>query len=279
MQRLRTILVIAGSLALAACEEIIGPFPSDGKAFSPPAVYTTWWNMTRACSGRAGDLADVRWFETDKPLRDPLNGKLVGGYWTPYINRIIIRSDLMLEGGVVRHEMLHSLVGRGGHSRSQFLEKCGGVVLCPDACVDDAGSYSPPPETPIHIPGDSLDFRVVVDPPAPSSAHDGGFFSITVLARNRSSHWATVTPPYPQAGTMHTFEVDVRGRPGRVLSGGYSASDPSERIFAPGETKRQVFDFRIGEKTFSGRFAPGDYIVRGGFGRWLSQYTPFVIQP
>jgi hypothetical protein len=260
-------------------------FPSDAEEFSPPAVYSTWWKMTEACSGMTGSLGAITWFRTSQALHAFPSGDPIGGYWSPVANRIVLTNDIVLDGGSVRHEMLHALVRKGGHPRNQFLGKCLGTVACQGGCLQDAGSYRQPPETPIHVTGDSLAITVDIEPRNPTSAHDGGFFSMTVMVRNCSTHWVTVPsasslyfPGYTGPDSTRTFEYDVRG-PSGGASGGEVRLDPSEWIFAPGETKRQVFDFGIGNDLFARKFPPGNYIARGGYSDYKSADSTFVIGP
>jgi hypothetical protein len=277
---------VAAILGLAACDRILGlvdpMFPSDAEQFSPPAVYSTWWNMTQACSGLTGSLGNVTWFKTNQALRNSSSGESIGGYWNSFSNRIVLTTDAMLDGGSVRHEMLHSLLRKGGHPRNQFLGKCAGTVHCRGSCLQDAGPYRQPPETPIHVPGDSIEISVDIEPRNPNSAEDGGFFSMTVMVRNRSAHWATVPSYYssifPEYDSTRTFEVDVRG-PAGGISDWELRFDPSEWIFAPGETKRQVFDFTIGNDLIAHKLPPGNYTVRGGYSDYWSTHSTFVIGP
>jgi hypothetical protein len=269
---------VAAIVGLAGCGDglVDPPLPPDAEQFSPPAVYSTWWNMTQACSGLTGSLAAVTWYKTSEVLHDVPTGDVIIGYWTAGSNRIVMVASAMLDGGAVRHEMLHSLIGQGGHPRSQFLGKCAGTVDCERSCITDAGPYPPPPDSPIHVPGDSIDLAVKIEPANPTSGYDGGFFTITVTAHNRSAHWATVTPSSSATDTTQTFSFDVSSPVGG-RSGAESAFDPSERIFAPGETKKQVFDFRIGDDPFGHQLQPGNYTVRGGFSDYWSSYSSFVI--
>jgi hypothetical protein len=267
--------VVAAIVGLTACgsDRIVDPpLPPDAEQFSPPAVYTTWWNMTQACSGLTGSLGAVAWYTTSQVLHDVGTGDVIIGYWTAGSNRIVMLSSAMLDGGAVRHEMLHSLIGQGGHPRSQFLGKCAGTVDCERGCITDGGPYPPPPESPIHEPGDSIDLTVEVVPTNPTD-----FFSITVTAHNRSAHWATVTPASPTTDTASTFSYDARS-PAQERSGGEVAEDPSQRIFAPGETKKHVFDFIVGDDPFL-QLQPGNYTVRGGFSDYWSSTGSFVIGP
>jgi hypothetical protein len=274
--------IVATVLGFAACggDGIVEPpLPSDAQQFSPPAVYPTWWNMTQACSGLTGSLTAVTWYKTDAVVHDVNTGDLVLGYWSSAGNRIVLTTASVLDGGTVRHEMLHALLRVRGHPRDQFLGKCEGTVPCQEPCISDAGAYPAPPEVPIHVTGDMIDLTVDVEPRNPTKAQDGGFFSITVMARNRSTHWATVTPSLVQDDSASTFSFDVRGTTSAGFTGGDVALDPSERIFAPGETKKQVFDFAIGDSPFGNQLLPGNYLVRGGFSDYWSADSAFVIGP
>jgi hypothetical protein len=274
--------VLAAILSLAACEGLVAPLPSDAEEFSPPAMYSTWWKMTEACSGQTGSLGAITWFKTGQALRDPRTGEPIVGYWTSGSNRVVLMTGVVVNGGAVRHEMLHALLRQPGHARNQFLGKCAGTVPCQGACIRDAGPYPQPPETPIHVPGDSIHISVDIEPRNPTSAHDGGFFSITVLVHNRSTHWATVPSAYssvfPGYDSTNTFEFDVRGLRGGII-GGEVRLDPSEWIFAPGETKKQIFDFAIGNDLFAQKLPPGNYIARGGYSDYWSTDSTFVIGP
>ena len=55
--------------------------------------------------------------------------------------------------------------------------------------------------------------------------------------------------------------------------------DLSEWIFAPGETKKHVFDFAIGNDLRASRLPPGNYLARGGYSDYWAAYSSFVIGP
>jgi hypothetical protein len=281
----RTLLVAqvaATALGLAACgsDSIVDPpLPSDAEMFSPPTVYSTWWNMTQACSGLTGSLEAVTWYSTDEVLHDAQTGEVLNGYWSSASNRIVLVTDAVRDGGTVRHEMLHALLRQAGHPRSQFLGKCAGIVHCQGACIREAGPYPTPPESPVQVPGDGIDLIANVAPNNPTPGQDGGFFSIVVTAHNHSTHWVTVTPTSGVDPTS-AFSFDVRSA---TTSGGITsqeiALDPSQTIFAPGETKTQVFDFVIGDDAFANQLLAGDYLFRGGFAGYWSSARPFTIGP
>jgi hypothetical protein len=272
------LLFCAGATLIVACTNIVEvKLPADAEQFSPPSIYSKWWQMTQACSGLTGSLAAVTWYQTSQVVFDTESGDVIAGYWLPESNRIVLTSSVMSDGGIVRHEMLHALIRRGGHPRGQFLGNCGGTVDCEEPCVASAGSYPSPPESPLVVSGDSIEITLAVDPHAPAKQIDDGGFSITVFARSKSAHWITVGPA---AGSdfLQTFSIDVQG------ANGYTSSskrivDQSQTIFAPHETKRQVFDLVVGDYPIAHQLLPGDYTVRGAFAGWWSTDSSFVIDP
>jgi hypothetical protein len=76
---------------------------------------------------------------------------------------------------------------------------------------------------------------------------------------------------------MRTFSFLVSGTAG--MTAGLIALDPAERVFAPGETKRLVFDFRVGDDAFSQQLPAGSYAVRGAYSDFWSSDSSFVIGP
>jgi hypothetical protein len=235
--------------------------------------------MTEACSGLSGNLSSVSWFVVPGVNTVLLNGRAVDGYWSAGSNRIVIAEAGKLDGGRVRHEMLHALRQGRGHPRSKFLEDCGGVVACFEACVSDAGAPPPPDPTAVTMPPDSLEIDVAVDPEIPSRAQNDGFFTITVSARNSHSQPVIVDLPSGPFGNMpQTFSFDVKGDPNALIAHEL-ALDPSVVSFARGETKRHVFDFVIGNNPQARAFPPGTYTVRGAYGGHWQTHSPVVLAP
>ena len=265
-------------LTLAVCDKIVGPtLPSDAQQFSPPPVYSTWWQMTQSCSGLTGSMAAVTWYQTNEVVHDTHTGDIIAGFWVPGSNQIVLTATVLMEGGIVRHEMLHALRQKGGHPRNQFLGKCEGTVDCEEACIADAGPYPAPPETPLQVSGDGIALSMQIAPQTPTHSIDEGRFSITVLAHNLSTHWVQVTAA-PGVDAAQTFALDVNGANG-ATGRDELALDPSQTIFAPGETKRQVFDLVIGDYPFANQLLPGDYIAKGSFAGWVSGDNSFTIAP
>jgi hypothetical protein len=273
-------VVAIALVGIAACESIVGPpaLPADAEQFSPPAVYSTWWEMTRACSGQTGSLDAVTWFKTSEVLHDPRTGQVIIGYFTSAGNRIVLTAGSILDGEAVRHEMLHALLRKPGHPRDQFLGKCAGTVYCQGACILDAGPYPTPPETPIQLSADALELSVHVDPANPGGGENDGYFTLTVSAHSPSRQWATIIPLFPDTDPTRSFSFVVNG-PAGGMGGGEIIFDPSQRIFAPGETKKMIFDFRVGDDLFARQLQPGSYIARGAFSSYWSNNISFVITP
>ncbi|MDP9178667.1 MAG: hypothetical protein M3O61_13375 [Gemmatimonadota bacterium] len=277
---LRWLASVAAVVGIAACRNLVDPdLPANAERFTPPSVYARWWAMTEACSGVTGNLSSVSWFVVPGASTVSLNGQLVDGYWSFASNRIVIAEAGKLAGAKVRHEMLHALLKGRGHPRGKFLADCGGVVTCAQVCISDAGPPPLPDPAAVSMPPDSLEIEVLVHPQLPNRAHDDGFFTITVSARNSRTKPVVVALPSGPFGNMpETFAFDVRGN-GSSLVASELALDPSVASFAPGETKRHVFDFVIGNDPQSRAFPPGTYAVRGGYGGHWRTHPPLVLAP
>lgn len=269
--------LIASAASLVTCRGLVDPdLPGDAEQFGPPAVYATWWAMVEGCSEFEGSLESVTWFRTNQLLNDPRSGLPVSGYWSRGTNRIVLAGESALDGGTVRHEMLHSLIRMPGHPRNQFLGNCAGVVECRGECIADAGAAPSPPSDLVHVGGNAIEVTLEVMPANPTSSHDEGFFSITVKARNPASHPVLVNTTPGLTGPRGTFFLELRSGLGGVADGELPI-DPSQTTFAAGETKRHVFDFVIGNVLVDRTIRPGTYSVRGAYaGHWTTTLTTVV---
>jgi hypothetical protein len=252
------------------CESPAAPHLVEGaQRFEPPPVYQLWWAMTQECSGSRGVLANVRWYYVAGAQTLPVNGQQVQGYWTSG-NVIVLAEPAMLNGSLVRHEMLHSLQEGSGHSREFFLNRCAGVVVCEGGCVEDAEPLPPLDPAAVHVGPEALEIGVQTRPQTPSPTLYDGYFTVTVTARNPRSEPVIVTLPSTTFGEpATTFEYRVETAAGGV-AGSVQAWDASVTRFTPGETKRQVFDFHLYKPgSNAGGFGSGTYRFLGAFGgRW-----------
>ena len=268
---------------VAACERPVAPVLVDGaRRFEPPPVYQLWWRMTLDCSGRPVPRSAVRWYFVPGAQLVQVNGQQYAGYWSSAGNSIVLAEEVVLNGVLVRHEMLHALVGVGDHPRAEFLGRCGGVVECDERCIADAGPLAPVDPAVARVAPDALEIHVAVDPAAPSRAKYGGHFALTVTARNPQSVPVVVTLPLStDAGPPITFEYRIEHLGGYFESNDRAWDDGVTR-FAPGETKRRVFDFHMvgaEQSTLGGGVRPGTYDLRGAFGRQWAPATTITLSP
>lgn len=171
---------------LTACESLTGPpLPKNAEPFTPPAFYREWWALTESCSGLRGDFSRIAWFRVPGARWIPLgDGTSVNGFWDPNTGRIVLDGYSERAGDLVRHEMLHALLGSAGHVRGAFIGRCGGTVVCEDSCIKDAGP--PPPSDPAAtmVAPSALQIAVEIVPAQPSRLVNDGMFRMEITARN-----------------------------------------------------------------------------------------------
>jgi hypothetical protein len=264
-------------LALGSCMDVTG-LPSGSARFEAPAEYQLWWSMVESCSGLQGSLADVDWFVVPGSTSITIGDGVYDGYWFERGNRIVLAANGQTEGDLVRHEMLHALT-RAGHTRNEFIERCGGIVNCETDCIRDAGPPAPTAaNTPIVSPT-TLEIGIEVQPSTPADAKFGGYFAIVVTARNPASHAVIVQLPQQNDGTLGVSFSYLLGTTPKDATGPFtSASDSSEIFFEPGETKRHAFDMTIADSSHFG-LSPGTYVARGLYGDHRGDQTSFTVSP
>lgn len=98
-------------------------FEPDGAVpVARPLAYDTWWTRTEACSDRRGELDRIRFYLVPGADFDCPTGRCVGR-WEPG-HKIYIAEAMATNELVVRHEMLHDLLGGGGHPNPPFGIGC-----------------------------------------------------------------------------------------------------------------------------------------------------------
>lgn len=100
---------------LSACGDEIAP--DLGRVeIEPPSIYRSLWDGVEDCSGLVGDFGRVRWFV----VYEFGAGATIFGQWNER-REITLRSDVWLDDAVVRHEILHDLLGGDGeHVRDEW---------------------------------------------------------------------------------------------------------------------------------------------------------------
>lgn len=108
MNRLLTLSL----LVLVGCGSPTAPFvPTGSQQYEAPEVYAAWWAEVEADLGADGDMAGVRWYEVAGGMfYHPSHGKVIGGMWSQD-RSIYIAEGLTRNRGLVKHEMLHDLLG------------------------------------------------------------------------------------------------------------------------------------------------------------------------
>ena len=279
--RLGKFLIPTLAIAIfAACTSLVDPQLPDGTIrFTPPAVYQTWWSMAQECSGRDGSMSAVEWYVVPGASDFEHHGRFVSGYWSLASNRIVLAEKAVLDGPLVRHEMLHALEHDVGHRRTPFLERCGGVVVCITSCLSEAGRPRAPGAALARLPADSMLIDVQVNPAEPGRRKDDGHFRVTVTVKNpRRDSVVVLLPASRDAAPPGGFNFIVQSE--RIgLWYEERTWDSGITTFGPGETRRAVYDFQTAAK-FDGLRAlpPGAYNVRGGFGPAKSNPRTFVLE-
>lgn len=264
----------------SACDRPTGlRFPADAVRYEPLAVYAEWWRMVEACSGARGDFSQVRWYHAPRASIVQTFGRQAGAFWTGDGNRILISSDRVGEGRLVRHEMLHALRPVGGHARADFMDRCVGLVSCDGDCLQEAGPAPVPAATVRRISSKSLVAWNEVNPSIPSFAMWGGFYMFTVHVRNPYDEPVVVElPPSGDAGSPLTFQVRTESV-GAYGSFNMRADDGAHYVFAPGEQKLMVFDFSHDPRLSHFSLAPGQWKLHGYFGEQEGAPVTVVIAP
>ena len=252
--------------------------PDKAQLIEAPAPYALWWKVTEACSGLSGDFSSVRFYVVPgvNTIADGSDQSL--GMWYSSGNRIVLAGAHELDPRVVRHEMLHALIGPSageGHPNEYFVQRCGGVVDCQNVCLSDG----PPPAAPdmqatvLDPKQMQLDLQLL--PAAPSASVYGGWLAITVTATNPLDQPVWVLVPRVASGRAdgETFAYALQGT---VAGFDYTLADAI--YFTPGQTRRYTFDVPVGQGTGE-LAASGSYSLSGLFASAQTPSQSIVVGP
>jgi hypothetical protein len=272
----RFILAFGAIPILAACADILGPrIPTAAVRIEPLPVYAEWWRMTEQCSGRTGEFRRIEWYVMPG-VSGFSSGDLAHVQGMITGNRIVIADSSLRHGRLVRHEMLHALIGVNGHPRADFIGRCGLIVACQGPCPSEAEA-PPAPDLALSVPDSALDVTASVWPSSPSDSILGGYFRLTISARNPHNHPIVVQlAPSGDAGPPVAFRFRFE-QSGFIAINDDRAWFPEMTRFAPGERKDMVYDFWVAPN-FPGLYS-GTYRFSAGFGDSWAPTFPVTIQP
>jgi hypothetical protein len=265
------------SIAGTACTELLS-LPAGSERFEPPPEYQLWWSMTESCSGLRGSFADIAWSSVPGVNALPGNDEHQGE-WIEQGNRIVLAGAHKLDGGLVRHEMLHALARVNGHPRLEFLERCAGIVVCAAECISDAGPAPIPSAGTPMVEATALDIGVEIEPIPTRLSRFNGAFALVVTAHNPANHAVIVQLPPEGGDNLGVSFQYLIGSDSTGEVGGYDvAHESGATFFRAGETKQEAFDLRIGN-SYEGNYPPGKYTARGVFGTNDTPAVPFTLAP
>ena len=251
----------AVALLMTACILPTEPrLPAGAVPWTAPARFALWWRMTESCSGRSGDLGYVRWYIVPDADSIEVDGQRYDGFWLGAPDRIVLVDAKRLDGPLVRHEMLHALLGVSGHPRDPFLASCEGIVACEGECLAESGGrVLPSPDAPVLTPRD-VATRMEIAPQAPAMSIDSGAIAIIVSITNPLNQpaWVRLVPQAPGDPFSHTFGAAVDfDDPDRVFAYHYTWTEGDRFPLGAHETRRYVWD--------TDAWAGGRYGIRGYF--------------
>lgn len=178
---------VALCIGLASCSLYNdSDFPHAAVQITPPPQYRVWWDVVETCSKYVLPFEAVTWFTVPRGSLS-LNGESAAGVWFSDGNRIVIGEGWRDNPALVRHEILHALLGTSSHPRDFFLSSCAGLVICSGECAE----RSVLPDA-IELSPEMLQVSVVAFPRMPSVTLHDGWATIVVEVRNPLSDNAFV---------------------------------------------------------------------------------------
>ena len=91
-----------------------------------PAAYQQWFDEVGRCMGEAnrvgaGRFSRIGWYSSPSIHHRESGAKALGLWTEPH--KITLHADFLEDASVVKHELVHDLLGSGTHG-SEFFEVC-----------------------------------------------------------------------------------------------------------------------------------------------------------
>jgi hypothetical protein len=256
----RFLLLPLALCATASCTAVFEPeFPPNAVLVTPPPQYRVWWEVVESCSGHTRSFDAVRWYRVPLGAGLTVDGKSAGGAWFADENSIAIGDGWRTNGSLVRHEILHAILGTGSHPDEYFRGACGDVVLCGRDCREDVLL---PNAIPLAV--QQLNVDATLFPRFPSLERDDGKAAVVVRVRNpysvnafvNAQHFAQATCPF---GFALTSVSDPRRQDEECRPLRYNVAD-ARVYFRPGEIRHLLFNLDL--RNSGGPFRAEAVIVR-----------------
>ncbi len=118
--------------------------PSGAKAFVPSASYAGWWSKTEQCAEKNADYQRIEWYVVPgaTTFQTPEGEKVGLRIQRGSEIQIVIAEAYVTHEMVVRHEMLHAILGQPGHPSLYFVDRC---RLTWDTWIADHGGTASAP--------------------------------------------------------------------------------------------------------------------------------------
>lgn len=118
---MRPFLRLLALTLLGACSSLgFEAEVSNKTPLAPLEVYASWWAATEACSDLQGDMERITWYTATGITGD---GKLASGRWSEPHDIILVLGYEETER-IVRHEMLHDLLGGDPDHTASAWQRC-----------------------------------------------------------------------------------------------------------------------------------------------------------
>ena len=241
------IYLVLGPLWFAACKTATQPeaqLPTGAIAFAAPAAYRTWWSVVQSCSGLTGDFNAVHWYQVPGTTTFLVPGSgAANGVWYSNGNIIVVAGDSAQSGQIVRHEMLHALIGPvSGHPAQYFYTKCGGIVACATNCAAEALAAIPAvdPAAPL-VDASSVALDAHTAPIDFTTARSEGWVTLVIKVTNAGASELRIRIPRITPGNLSgaLFGYTYNG------SGRIDLTSDAILYLPAGATKQRAFDIKV----------------------------------
>jgi len=113
--------------------------PNGAAPLEVPPSYYTWWAEVERCAQQSADIGRVRfWVVKGENFPCP-NGPCIGHWRSPH--HVYVAEAWVNDAALVKHEMLHDILGSGEHPRAVF-GPTGCNVLLGASVSADLGAHS-----------------------------------------------------------------------------------------------------------------------------------------